>query len=178
MPRIKSSDPSNGYHELRRFLLSLGIGTRVATFHACPLPDDVCSSLSHGFNATETRTVDNYFLFELRRVYQTDTIVVNAVAFLCRVFFDDTQDSNSLQVQLVCNHRGHGTLELSNAYNDVIEKLLEQDWGLMPWSSNVLGFEKRFASIHAFKQSFLPLYSLFKKHDVLNNNHLPSEMQC
>jgi hypothetical protein len=59
----------------------------------------------------------------------------------------------------------------------VIERLLEQDWTLMPHSVNVLGFEKRFATLQQFKQHFLPLYGLFKKHDVLNRDHLPSEMQ-
>ena len=173
MPHIKSSDPSNAYHEMRRFLLALGIGTRVGTFHCCPLPAD-----HGGYNATSSHTVDNYFLFELRRVYQADVGVVNAVAFMCRVLFEKSQDGDAMYVQLVCNHRGHGTLDMSQAYNDVVAKLLEQDWSLMSHSVNVLGFEKRFDTLQHFKQHFLPLYSLFKKHDVLNRDHLPSEMQC
>jgi hypothetical protein len=174
MPRIRNSDPSNAFHEMRRFLLSLGIGTRIGTFHCCPLPANL---EAEGYNASESHTVDNYFLFELRRVYQADVDVVNAVAFMCRVFFEDSQDGDALFVQLVCNHRGHGTLDMSQAYDCVIEKLLEQDWGLMPHSVNVLGFEKRFTTLQQFKQHFLPLYGLFKKHDVLNRDHLPSEMQ-
>jgi hypothetical protein len=177
MPNVTRSDPNNAYHELRRFLFSLGISTRVGSYMSCPLPRNLPRDSRISTNAQNFSAVDNFFIFELRRVFETDSTAVNAVAFLCRIFFHDSQDGNTLHVQLVCNHRGHGTLEMSKAYDDVVGKLLEQNWTLAPYSSNILSLERRFESIREFKQHFLPLYGLFKKHDVLNKPQLPSEMQ-
>ena len=179
MPRIKSSDPSNSFHELRRFLFSLGIGTRISTFMSCPLPQYYPRASRHmeSANATNWSCVDNFFMFELRNIFPTDAGPVNSVAFLFRVFFDDSQDSDTLHVQIVCNHKGHGTLEMTQAYDEVVAKLLEEQWVLVPYSSNVLALEKRFTSLHEFKQQFMPLHSIFKRLNVINSR-LPSEMQC
>lgn len=177
MPHIKSSDPSNAFHELRRFLVMLGISTRTGNFYACPLPEELQKSIASEKIANNWYVTDNYFLFELRRIYKTDVGPVNAVAFVGRVFFEGSQDGDALQMQLVCNHKGHGTLEMTQAYHDIIEKLLEQEWTLMPYASNVLGLEKRFTSIRHFKQHFMPLYRIFKTHGVVNENQLTTEMQ-
>jgi hypothetical protein len=177
MSHNSQSDPNNAFHELRRFLVMLGISSRLGSFNSCPLPSDLQRSVSSEKIADNWFTTDNYFIFELRRIYKTDAGVLNAVAFVGRVFFEDGQNGEALQVQLVCNHRGHGTLEMTQAYNDIIEKLLEQEWTLIPYASNVLGLEKRFGSIHHFKRHFMPLYRTFKAHGVINTNQLTTEPQ-
>lgn len=178
MPHINPADPNNAFHELRRFLVTLGISSRLGTLDSCPLPVELKKSHTSEKIIDNLHTVDNHFVFELRRSYKTDAGMLNAVAFIGRVFFENSQDSESLQVQLVCNHRGHGTLEMNQAYHDIIEKLLEQEWTSIPYASNVIGLEQRFASIQHFKRQFMPLFRIFKTHGVINPNQLTTEPQC
>lgn len=171
------SDPSNAYHEMRRYLLSMGLETRIGTFACIPMPEQMRKDRSISINADGWKTIDNFFLFELRRIYPTDSRYVNAVAFLFRVFFDGSQDGTSFHVQAVCNHLGHGTLEMNLVYNDVIEHLVQAGWSPLPHSRDVQGLEKQFKSLKTFKSEFSALHSILKKHDVLNNHCLPNEMQ-
>jgi hypothetical protein len=172
------ADPSNAYHELRRYLLSMGLETRIGTFACIPIPAKMQNNSKVSTNAENWKTIDNFFLFELRRIYRTDARYVNSVAFLFRVFFDNNQDGSSFHVQVVCNHLGHGTLDMNMAYNDVIENLLQADWTKSPHSCDVYSLDKGFKSIKDFKAEFTSLHNILKKHDVLNNHELSNEMQC
>ena len=175
----KRSDPSNAFHELRRYLLSMGIATRVNNFVGIPLPVGLNQTRdkSKRVVAGEIGTVDNSFIFELRRIFDVDSTRMNAVVFLVRVFFDKDQGSKSFHMQMVANHKGHGILEMNRAYHDILCHLDEQGWTQVPHSDDIYALEKRFESIQEFKAQFDPIYELLHKHNVLNDHGLSSQMQ-
>lgn len=171
------ADPCNVFHEMRRYLICLGLETRIGTLDNIPLPQDMLTKMNISANTERFTTLDNFFLFELRRIFQTDTRYVNTVAFLFRVFFKDDQDGTAFHVQVVCNHLGHGTLDMNQAYNEVVDNLIQSEWNKVPHSYDIFSLEKEFKSLKQFKAEFAPLYAILQKHDVLNNHQLSNEMQ-
>jgi hypothetical protein len=164
-------DPSNAFHELRRYLLSMGIESRMGTYASVPLP----SALGQGrdkrvrVTTTDVGSVDNCFLFELRRAFDVGAVSVNAVVYLVRVFFNKDQSAASFQVQMVANHKGHGLLEMNRAYHEITEHLEVNGWTAAEHSDDIFTLEKTFSSIHEFKTQFNPIYNLLQRHTLLNN---------
>ena len=175
----RGADPSNTFHELRRYLLSMGIDTRVSNFASIPIPTDLNQNRGKNkvVNADDLQSVDNSFLFELRRIFHTGSTCVNAVVFLVRVFFDADQCSKSFHMQIVANHKGHGLLEMNEAYHDVIDHLEGNGWTPVPHSEDIYALEKQFGCLYEFKKQFSAIYRLLHMHDILNNHGLPSQIQ-
>jgi hypothetical protein len=168
-PAPRQTDPSNTFHEIRRYLLSLGLETRVGSYASVPLPTALA------LNADQMHSVDNFVFFEFRRIYRTETSLVNCTTALCRLFVHGGQDGKSIHLQLILPHKGHGLLEMNAAYHDLIQKL--NDWTPVPRSKNIMGVEKDFESIHDFKAEFAQIHRIMGKHDLLNNHELSNEMQ-
>jgi len=176
-------DPSNMYHEVRRFLLQKGIDTRVFTFGSIPLPASIANTPVIRENLG---TLDNSFFFEFRKIIQTDEIIsarefgkINTLVVLARVFFEQTQDNQKFHVQFVLNHFGDGVLELNEVYDDIIFTLKSDPSWLQPaansQSSRIPFFEKTFTEDRSFKSFMTNFLSTLKQHKIFGNNLLPTE---
>ena len=159
---------------MRRYLICLGLETRIGTLDSIPLPEEMLKNMNISANADRFTALDNFFFFELRRIFQTNALYVNSVAFFFRVFFRDGQDGTAFHVQVVCNHLGHGTLDMNQAYNEVVDNLIQYEWSKVPHSYDIFSLKKEFKSLKQFKAEFAPLYAILQKRDVLNNHQLSS----
>ena len=174
---LAHSDPYNAFHEMRRYLMSFGIETRVGTFACIPLPEGLLKDSRNSVNADDLRSMDNAFVFELRRILQTDAGPLNATILMCRVFFEKNQDSQTFHVQIISNHKGGGTFEINQTYHDVIQHLQSSGgWSIVAGNNSVFTMEKTYESLQCFKVEFAPLYAILKGHDTLNNHELPNQI--
>ena len=175
-------DPSNMYHEVRRFLLQKGIDTRVFTYGSIPLP----ASISAPVISENLGTLDNSFFFEFRKIIQTDEVInakefgkINTLVILARVFFEQSQDNQKFHVQLVLNHFGDGVLELNDVYDDIITLLKSDSTWQQPTasskSSRIPFFEKAFTDDKSFKVFVNNFLLTLKQHRMFGKNLLPTE---
>ena len=175
-------DPSNMYHEVRRFLLQKGIDTRVFTFGSIPLP----ASLAAPVITENVGTIDNSFFFEFRKIIQTDEIIsakdfgkINTLVVLARIFFEQSQDNPKFHVQLVLNHFGDGVLELNDVYDDIIFTIRSDPSWSEPSanskSSRITFFEKTYSDDKSFKSFMTSFLATLKQHKIFGNNLLPTE---
>ena len=175
--RLAHSEPSNAFHEMRRYLMSLGIETRIGTFASVPLPEEMRGSSATSINADDLLCLDNAFVFELRRLIQTDVGPLNTTILMCRVFFEKHQDAQAFQFQIVANHKGGGTFEINQTYHDVIQCLqCLGGWSAVKGNSRVFTMEKAFDSLRCFKTEFSALHAILKGHDTLNNHQFPNQI--
>jgi hypothetical protein len=176
-------DPSNMYHEVRRFLLQKGIDTRVFTFGSIPLP---ASFQNAPVIAENIGTIDNSFFFEFRKVIQTDEIVnekefgkVNTLVLLARVFFETSQNNQKFHVQLVLNHFGDSILELNDIYDDIIFSLKSDSTWTEPsanfQSGRIPFFEKTYTDDKSFKTFMTSFLVRLRQHKIFGNNLFPTE---
>jgi len=173
----RRSDPYNAFHEMRRYLMSFGIETRIGTFASIPLPKEILNDSDNSVNADNLLSMDNAFVFELRRILETDAGPLNATILMCRVFFEKTQDAQAFHVQIIANHKGGGTFEINQTYHDVIQYLQTiGGWSTVTGNSHVFTMEKAFDSLQRFKTEFTPLHAILKGHDTLNNHELPNQI--
>ena len=160
-------DPRNAYRELRRFLMDLGIDTRIFSFGTIPIPIAVFESRkSLPTIAVDVGTLDNCFFFELRKVIETsEGGKVNAMVIMFRVFFEGAQDSNVFWVQAAMNHHRDAILELNRVYSKVIPGLLSDGW-TQPTAgregTRITYFEKRFTDVIDFRKEFRRMYASYK----------------
>ena len=174
----RQTDPSNVFHEIRRYLLSLGLETRVSSYASIPLPVALLRTLENPvLNADNIQSVDNFVFFEFRHIYSTETSMVNCTTALCRLFVYGNQDGECINLQLILPHKGHGFLEMNAAHQDLIQHQTLNDWRPVPKSQNIMGMEKDFETIHDFKAEFANIHQIMSKHDLLNNHELSNEMQ-
>ena len=167
-----NSDPRNGFHEIRRYLLARGIDTRPLTNEEYP---KLINQGKDGVSVSAIGSVDNAFYFMLRKVYQTDSVPVLVNVFMVRVFFPYDQDHKSFLVQICFNQYGNGLFEINQAYHKVLETIQDQGWSTLDAMHNTLTYEQCFADVQIFKLLFQSLYAIFREHDLLNNNLIPVE---
>jgi len=167
-----TSDPRNGFHEMRRYLLSRGLDTRPLTDEDYP---ELVNQGKAGVSVSAINSVDNAFYFMLRKAYQTDSVPVLVNVFMFRVFFPYDQDNHSVFVQICLNHFGHGLYEMNQVHHKVLQCLQDQGWSTTDSMHNTLTYEQCFTSVQNFKIDFQPLYAIFREHDLLNNNLIPVE---
>jgi hypothetical protein len=161
-------DPRNSYRELRRYLLMLGIDTRIFSFGTIPIPVAINESRKAlPTLALDLGTLDNCFHFELRKVIEPGARgeKVNSLVLMVRVFFEGGQQNNNFWVQMVLNHHRDAVLELNRVYSKIIPTLTAGSWS-QPTAgregSRVTFFEKRFMDVSDFKHEFSNLYDDFK----------------
>jgi len=170
-------DPRNSYREIRRYLLSKGIDTRIFSFGTIPIPMAVNESRkSLPTLAVDIGTLDNCFFFELRKVIEVgdEGERVNVMVLMTRLFFEGGQASSNFWVQIVLNHHRDAVLELNQIYSKLIPTLTSAYW-TQPTvgreGCRVTYFEKRFTDVLSFKHEYNKLHSSFRS-DGLTGSYL------
>ena len=168
-------DPRNAFHALRQFLLLQGIDTRVFTFGSVALPEAMGAS-----NTEFVGTIDNSFYFEFHKLLTPDNEncpKVNVLVLLVRCFFEGTQDSTTLHVQLVLNHHRDAVYELNEVYDYLIQTAVADNWE-QPTSESTCGritfFEKTYNDFRDFKHFVLKMQKELAAHETIGNNLVPS----
>lgn len=169
-------DPRNSYRELRRYLLDIGIDSRIFSFGTIPIPIALTESRkSMPTIAVDIGSLDNCFFFEMRKLIESGSYgeKVNSLVIMFRVFFEGSQDSSNFWVQAVMNHHRDAVLELNKVYRKIIPTLIASSWS-QPTAgkegSRVTYFEKRFVDVTAFKHEFNSMHSAFKTDGLRGNN--------
>ena len=161
-------DPRNSYRELRRYLLTIGIDTRIFSFGTIPIPIAINESRkSLPTIAIDIGSLDNCFYFDMRKIIEPGARgeKVNALALMIRVFFEGGQQSNNFWVQIVLNHHRDAVLELNQLYSRIIPTLTDGCWSqptVGREGCRVTYFEKRFSSVSDFKHEFTDMYDGFR----------------
>jgi hypothetical protein len=180
---VFGGDPRNSYRELRRYLMDIGVDTRIFSFGTIPLPVSVTeSSKSLAILAKDLGSLDNCFQFSLRKQIASGSCwmdpdakpeKVNALIILFRVFFEGSQDSPNFWVQAVLNHHHDAILSLNELYGSVIiPGFRGRNWSqptLGREGTRVTYFEKRFTDVVDFKRDFNPLYRSYRAQGMRGN---------
>jgi hypothetical protein len=176
-PSGYGGDPRNTYREIRRYLLSKGVDTRIFSFGTIPIPLAVTESRkSLPTIAVDIGTLDNCFFFELRKVIEVgdDGERVNVMVLMVRLFFEGGQAGSNFWVQIVLNHHRDAVLELNQIYSRLIPTLNSAYW-VQPTVGReccrVTYFEKRFTDVLSFKHEYNKLHSSFRS-DGLTGSYL------
>ena len=170
-------DPRNSYRELRRYLPTIGIDTRIFSFGTIPIPIAINESRkSLPTVAVDIGSLDNCFYFELRKIIEPGARgeKVNAMVLMFRIFYEGGQQSNNFWVQIVLNHHRDAVLELNQIYNDIIPVLTGGFWSqptVGREGCRVTYFEKRYSEVSDFKHEFTELYDGFKRNG-LNGSYI------
>ena len=167
--KFVGGDPCNAFHELRRYLLQRGVDTRIYTFGMIPLPLDLKTQPAID---EFMGSVDNSFFFDFRKAVSSNDfqIKTNVMVLLCRVFFENSQNSSTFHVQLVLNHDGDAQMDLNQFYSSLIPPLQEGGW-VNPAATKegrITFYEKSFTNYLAFEREFDQLLVLFQTHQVYN----------
>jgi hypothetical protein len=164
-------DPNNGYHAIRQFLLNNGIDTRVFSFGTIALPE----AMSEGATAKMLASVDNSFFFEFHKLITPDASdmpKVNTLVLLVRCFFQDSQNSNRLHIQLVLNHHGDAIYDLNTVYDAIIDMASKDGW-TQPLSrdasSRITFYEKSYTGLHQFKAFVIQLKAALEAHGTVSH---------
>lgn len=172
-------DPRNSYRELRRYLLDIGIDSRIFSFGSIPIPLAITESRkSMPTIAVDIGSFDNCFFFEMRKVIESGSFgeKVNTLVIMFRVFFEGSQDSSNFWVQAVMNHHRDAILELNRIYRKVIPSLISNAW-TQPTagreSTRVTYLEKRFTDVTEFKHEFNTMHRMYREHGMRGNNIEP-----
>ena len=162
-------DPNNGYHAIRQFLLNNGIDTRVFSFGTIALPE----AMTGGATASMLASVDNSFFFEFHKLLTPDASdmpKVNTLVLLVRCFFQDSQNSNTLHVQLVLNHHGDAIYDLNTVYDTIIDMASRDGWAQPRDTSSCITFyEKSYTDLHQFKAFVIQLKTALEVHCTVSH---------
>ena len=172
-------DPRNSYRELRRYLLDIGIDSRIFSFGTIPMP--AAMNVNRKYQptlATDVGSLDNCFFFEMRKVIESGLYgeKVNALVIMFRVFFEGSQDSPVFWVQSVLNHYHDANLELNQIYKKTIPALIKGCWShptAGKESTRVTYLEKRFTDVTDFKHEFNAFHRQFRADGMRGNNLEP-----
>lgn len=182
---IFGGDPRNSYRELRRYLMEIGIDTRIFSFGTIPIPDMIVANRKNFPTlANDIGSLDNCFFFEMRKSIQIRSYsveledeCVNAMVIMFRVFFENSQDSPNFCVQAVLNHHHDAILSLNNLYGKVIIPGLKAAGWSQPTAgregTRVTYFEKRFTEVNDFKRDFNGFYHTYRPQGLRGNNIQP-----
>lgn len=175
-------DPRNAYRELRRYLMDIGIDTRIFTVGSVPLPQG-WSRGDQPTNTIDIRSLDNSFFFDMRKTIESGVCwhddtdkpeQVSALVIMFRVFFDNGMDGTRFWVQAVLNHHHDGILRLNELYGRTIIPQLKQ----LQWTQPTRGqegrrvsyFEKLYTNVDSFKQEFNRMYRRYRQAGMHGNN--------
>jgi hypothetical protein len=177
--RALGGDPRNAYRELRRYLLEMGIDSRVFSFGTIPVPAAVCKRKGVPAVAVDVGSIDNCFFFEMRKVVEANRYgdTVNALIIMFRVFFEGGQDSTNFWVQAVLNHHHDAIFETNELYGKTIIPALKAGCWSHPTAGSentrISYLEKRYTSVTAFKREFNDMYSTFRAKGMRGNHIEP-----
>jgi hypothetical protein len=158
-----SGDPATTFHELRRFLFTHGVDTKL--YSASKVPSGFTTqskSMSMG-----VFSIENAFFSEYRSMVSVETsqkrVVLNTLIFVLRVFFNHEGDGNSGTVQIMLNHLHDGIHELVEMYDALCEFMVENNWvqqsstgKKLSLTSNMM-FQLPFNGVHEFTSMYWKL---------------------
>ena len=175
-----SGDPATTFHELRRFLFTHGVDTKL--YSASKVPSSFSGSKTS--ISMEVFSIENAFFSEYRSMVAVETsqkrIVLNTLIFVLRVFITSEGDGNSGTMQIMLNHLHDGIHEMSGMYDALCEFLVENNWETHPVAPNKLSltsnmvYQLPFNGVHQFTSMYWKLEPLLLKHEIVGSN-LPIE---
>ena len=167
-----AGDPATTFHELRRFLFSHGVDTKLYS-HAC-LRDDTPRG-----SVVDIRCTDNAFFSEFRSMVAVESakkrIVLNALIFTLRVFIDPTGDGNKGSVHIMMNHLHDGIFEMNEMYSALCQFLKENNWEMhSPEMVNTslidnMIYINSFNTVHDFTAMYWKLEPILERHQMVGS---------
>ena len=179
--RFKGGEPSNVFHELRRYLLGKGLDSRVSTFGCISIPIEIEEEdlFTQEDTVSNMFSADNSCFFEMRKTVDIDhgrTAEISAMMF--RVFFSDHQYSQCFIVQIIPVHYGDGIFGTTQMYSDLANHLDSNDWSHPDvqrdeTTQKIMYFEKKFDIFRTFVYEFEAIYSLLLNFGLYPNMAQP-----
>jgi hypothetical protein len=183
-----AGDPSTLFHELRRFLYSQGVESKI--FTAAKLPSIVTATggIQTSTSMKGVYSIDNGFFCEFRSMVVVGSAekrtVINTLMFVLRVFIDYDVDGKSGKIQILLNHLHDAIFDLDDMYSALLQFLCENNWeqpcivcdgssSRMSLVSNMI-FERRFKGEHEFTSMYYKLKPILEFHQMVGS-HLPIE---
>lgn len=183
-----AGDPATMFHELRRFLFSQGVDSKLYSVAKLPnnsfsnqIGSDSTSSLSKG-----VMSVDNAFFSEFRSMVAVEAAekrtVINTLIFVLRVFIQGGGDGSKGSVQIVLNHLHDGIFDLEDMYSALLQFLEENHWERFQSSCEAsrlsltsdMVFQREFSGVHEFTSMYFKLKRVLDYHQMVGS-HLPIE---
>jgi hypothetical protein len=175
-----AGDPATAFHELRRFLYTQGVDTKLySTGSLQGNSDEITASEEYS-----VRSIDNAFFSEFRTIVAIESsekrIVLNTLILVMRVFFDSS--GNGGTVQLMLNHLHDGIFELNGMYGSLCGFLDKNGWESEKPGAEVSNFsltanmifQHPFRSVHDFSSMYHKLKPILESHQLVGS-HLPIE---
>jgi hypothetical protein len=182
-----AGDPSTLFHELRRFLYSQGVDSKM--YSAAQLPSIMTATGRQTGNSMKgVYNIDNGFFCEFRSMVSVGAAekrtVINTLIFVLRVFIDVDGDGNSGKIQILLNHLHDAIFDLDDMYSALLQFLCENNWeqpctacdgssSRMSLVSNMI-FERHFKGEHEFTSMYYKLKPILEYHQMVGS-HLPIE---
>lgn len=180
-----AGDPATMFHELRRFLFSQGVDSKLYSAAKLPAPSNQFEA-SSGSLSKGVLSIDNAFFSEFRSMVAVEAAekrtVINTLIFVLRVFIQSEGDGNTGSVQIVLNHLHDGIFDLEDMYSALLQFLQENHWeqfqpscnaSRMSLTSNMV-FQREFSGVHDFTSMFFKLKRILDYHQMVGS-HLPIE---
>jgi hypothetical protein len=184
-----AGDPSTLFHELRRFLYSQGVDSKIFTAAKLPSIATATGGVQTGTSTKGFYSIDNGFFSEFRSMVAVGSAekrtVINTLIFAMRVFIDYDGDGNSGKVQILLNHLHDAIFDLDDMHSAMLQFLCENRWGQpciacqggsssrMSLASNMI-FERDFRGEHEFTSMYYKLKPILETHQMVGS-HLPIE---
>jgi hypothetical protein len=175
-----AGDPATAFHELRRFLYTQGVDSKLYSSGSLRSNSDESTATDE----YAVQSIDNAFFSEFRTIVAVESsekrIVLNTLIFVMRVFFDSS--GNGGTVQLVLNHLHDGIFELNDMYGSLCEFLDKNGWesqkpgaevSSLSLTANMI-FQHPFRSVHDFSSMYFKLKPILESHQMVGS-HLPIE---
>ena len=169
-----AGDPATTFHELRRFLFTHGVDTKLYS-HAC-----LDNSTPVG-SVVDIRCTNNAFFSEFRSMVAVESakkrIVLNALIFTLRVFIDPTSDGNRGTMHIMMNHLHDGIFEMNEMYSALCQFLKENNWEVHSPDNKMVSsslidnmiYTNSFNSVHDFSAMYWKLEPILERHQMVGS---------
>jgi hypothetical protein len=177
-----AGDPSTTFHEIRRFLFTQGVDTKLySSARVLEMGERPTT-----YASSEVVNSNNSFFSEFRSMVAVESaekrLVLNTLIFVLRVVIDSQRDGNSGTVHLLLNHLHDGIFELNDMYSALCQFLDENHWEnakpgpefteMSVVSSSI--FKWSFSGVHEFTAMYHKLKPVLGYHQMVGSN-LPIE---
>ena len=178
-----AGDPGTLFHELRRFLFSQGVDSKL--YSSARLPASFTGQ-SGSISSGGVFSIDNAFFSEFWSMVAVESAekrtVINTLIFVLRVFIKGEGDGNQGTVQVMLNHLHDGIFDLEDMYSALLRFLCENNWehnkigceiSRLSLASNMV-FQRDFSGEHEFTSMYYKLKPILEYHQMVGS-HLPIE---
>lgn len=182
-----AGDPATLFHELRRFLYSQGVESKIFTAAKLPSIMTATGGIQTSTSMKGVYSIDNGFFCEFRSMVAVGSAekrtVINTLMFVLRVFIDYDGDGNSGKIQILLNHLHDAIFDLDDMHSAMLKFLRENNWeqscipyegvSRMSLASSMI-FERSFTGEHEFTSMYYKLKPTLEFHQMVGS-HLPIE---